>query len=71
MLRMCSCAKRAKIFAILFENNLVPRTSKQILVKWTWAFGNSWLHLMFPILELEVQFQYSKSPDLDRGPPVE
>ena len=38
MLRMCSCAEGTKDFAILFENNLVLRTSQQSLVKWAWAF---------------------------------
>ena len=38
MLRMSSCAEGAKIFAILFENSLVLRTSQQSLVKWAWAF---------------------------------
>ena len=31
--KMCSCAEGTKIFAILFENNLVLRTSQQSLVK--------------------------------------
>ena len=39
MLRMCSCAEGAKIFAILLENNLVLRASQQSLVKWAWAFS--------------------------------
>ena len=33
------CAEGAKIFAILFENNLVVRTSQQSLLKWVWAFS--------------------------------
>ena len=41
MLKMCSCAEGAKIFAILFENNLVVRTSQLSLVKWAWAFSQS------------------------------
>ena len=41
MLRMCSCAEGLKIFALLFENNLVLRTSQQSFVKWTWAFSQS------------------------------
>ena len=32
------CRKR-KIFAILFENDLIPRTSQQSLVKCAWAFS--------------------------------
>ena len=39
MLRMSSCAEGAKIFAILFENNLVLRTSQQSLVEWAWVFS--------------------------------
>ena len=38
MLRMYSCAEGAKIFAILFENNLLLRTSQQSSVKWAWIF---------------------------------
>ena len=33
ILRMCSCTKDAKIFVILFENNLVLRINQQSLVK--------------------------------------
>ena len=39
MLRMFGCAESGKIFAILFENNLVLRTSQQSLVKLVWAFS--------------------------------
>ena len=39
MLRMYNCAEGAKIFVLLFENNLVLRTSQQSLIKWTWAFS--------------------------------
>ena len=39
MLRMCICAEGERTFAILFENNLVLRTSEQSLVKWAWAFA--------------------------------
>ena len=39
MLRMCSSAKGAKIFAIFFENTIVLRTSQQSLVKWALAFS--------------------------------
>ena len=41
MLRMCSCAEDAKIFAILFENNLVLKTNQQSLVKLVWFFSQS------------------------------
>ena len=34
---MCSCAENAKMFAILFENNLILKTSQQNLVKGAWA----------------------------------
>ena len=39
MLRVCSCAEGAKLFAILFENNIVLRTNQQSLVKWAWVFS--------------------------------
>ena len=32
-------AKNGKIVAILFENNVVLRTSQQSLVNWAWAFS--------------------------------
>ena len=34
------CRKRENL-AILFENNLVLRTSQQSLVKWVWDFSKS------------------------------
>ena len=39
MLKICSCAEDAKIFAILFENKLILKMSPESLVKWTWAFS--------------------------------
>ena len=38
MLNLCSCSEGTKIFSILFENNLVLRTSQQSLVNGAWAF---------------------------------
>ena len=38
---MFSCAEGLKIFAILFENNLVLRISQKSLVKWARAFSQS------------------------------
>ena len=35
---MFSCAEGLKIFDILFETNVVLRTSQQSLVKEAWAF---------------------------------
>ena len=32
---------KKKIFALLFENNLVLRTNQQSLIKWTWVFSQS------------------------------
>ena len=31
--------RRLDNFAILFENNLILRTSQQCLIKWAWAFS--------------------------------
>ena len=64
---MFSCAEGLKIFAILFENNLVLRISQKSLVKWARAFSQS---VGVPTLS-EVQFQFSKGPNSDRGPPIE
>ena len=41
MQRVGRCAEGAKIFAILFENNVVLRTSQQSLVKGAWDFLQS------------------------------
>ena len=71
MLRMSSCAEGVKLLAISFENNLVLRTSQQSLEKRRCVFRDPWLHQLLLILELKVQFQHSKGPDWDRGPPVE
>ena len=64
-------APKAKIFAILFENNLVLRKSQQSLVKRALAFSQPEANPLFLILELEVQFQCWKGSDLDRGPRIE
>ena len=56
MLRMCSCAEGAKIFTLLFENNLVLRISQQSLVKWVWAFSQPVAAPTVLNLELEIQF---------------